>query len=69
MTVDEFRRRNPPTDHPDISSTDSDAVASSFRDSAAGDCPIEDLDKTEMNRFLEWLEGTLLIDDFEEGGA
>jgi hypothetical protein len=69
MTFDEFRCRNLPPEDPVISFTDSRAETWFFRDPAVGDSAFEDLDETEMNRFLEWPEGTLLIDDLGEGGA
>ena len=69
MTFDELWRRNLPRQDPDISSIDSVVEASSFRDPAFGESALDDLDETEMNRFLEWLEGTLLIDDIAERGA
>ena len=67
MTFDEFRRRNSPPEDPLIPSADSQAAASFFRDPAVDDSAIEDVNETEMNRFLEWLEGTLLIDDLGGG--
>jgi hypothetical protein len=73
MTFDELWRRNLLRKDPVISSGDSasdrQAESSSFRDPAFGESAFEDLDETEMNRFLEWLEGTLLIDDLGERGA
>ena len=69
MTFDELWRRNLPRKDPVISSIGSEAEASSFRDPAFGESALEDPDETEMNRFLEWLEGTLLIDDIAERGA
>ena len=68
MTFDELWRRN--LGHKDsfISSVDSQAEASSFRDPAFGESAFEDLDETEMNGYLEWLEGTLLIDDLGDRG-
>jgi hypothetical protein len=69
MTFDEFRHGNLPPEDLVVSSADSRAETWSFRDPAVGDSAFEDLDETEMNRFLEWLEGTLLIDDLGEGGA
>ena len=69
MTFDELWRRSLPRKDPVISSIDSQAEASFFRDPAFGESAFEDLDETEMNRFLEWLEGTLLIDDLGEREA
>jgi hypothetical protein len=69
MTFDQLWRQNLPRKEPVISSTDSQAEDSFFRDSAFGDSAFEDMDETEMNRFLEWLEVTLLIDDLGERGA
>jgi hypothetical protein len=69
MTFDELWRRNLSRKDPDVSSIGSEAEASSFRDPAFGESAFEDLDETEMNRFLEWLEGTLLIDDLGERRA
>ena len=63
MTFDELWRQNLPRKDPAISSVDSQAEASSSRDPAFGESAFEDLDRTEMNQFLEWLEATLLIDD------
>jgi hypothetical protein len=40
-----------------------------LRDAASGESALEDLDETEMTRFLEWLEGTPLINDLGERGA
>jgi hypothetical protein len=69
MTFDELWRRILPRKDPVICSIDSQTEASSFRDPAFGESAMEDLDETEMNQFLEWLEGTLLIDDLGERGA
>ena len=69
MTFDELWRRNLPRKDPDISSIGSEAEASFVRDPAFGESALEDLDETEMNRFLEWLEGTLSIDDLGEPAA
>jgi hypothetical protein len=69
MTFDELWRWNLPRKDRVSSSTDSQAEASFVRDAAAGDSAFEDLDETEMNRFLEWLERTLLIDNLGERGA
>ena len=69
MTFDELWRRNLSHKDPVISPIDSQAEASSFRDPAFGESALKDLDETEMNQFLEWLEGTLLIDDLGERGA
>ena len=66
MTFDELWRQN--LAHKDPSS-ESQAEGSSFRDPASGESAFEDLDATEMKRFLDWLEGTLLIDDLGERGA
>ena len=66
MTFDELWRQNLPRKDPVSSSSDSQAEAPHFRDPASGESEFEDLDETEMNRFLEWLEGTLLIDDADE---
>lgn len=68
MTFDEFRRRNRGPEDPVISAADAQAAASFFR-GAADDTAIDHLNKAEMNRFLEWLEGTLLIDDLGEDRA
>ena len=64
MTFDELWRKNLLRKDPVIPSSDSPA-----EDLAFGESALEDLDETEMNRFLEWLEGTLLIDDIAERGA
>ena len=69
MTFDELWRRNLPSLHPVISSTDSQTDASFFCDSAFNKYAFDDVDETEMNQFLECLEGTLLIDSLDEGGA
>ena len=69
MTFDKLWRRNLPRKDPVISSIDSQAEASPLRDPAFGESVLEDLDETEINRFFEWLEGTLLIDDLGERGA
>ena len=63
MTFDELWGQNLARKNPVISSTESQAEGSSFRDPAFGESALGGLDETEMNRFLEWLEGTLLIDD------
>ena len=69
MTFDELWRRNLPGEDPVISPLDSQAEASFFRDPPFAESGFEDLDETEMNIFLERLEGTLLIDDPGERGA
>ena len=69
MTFDELWRRNLPRKDPVISSTDSQAEASFVSDPAFGESAFENPDRTEIERFLEWLEGTLLIDDLGERGA
>ena len=69
MTFDELWRQNLPRKDPVISSADSQAEASFVRDPASAETAFENLDDTEMSRFLEWLEGTLLIDDLGERGA
>jgi hypothetical protein len=69
MTFDEFRRRNLPPEDGAISSTHSQAQSSFFCDPTVDDSVVEDLNEPEMNRFLEWLEGTLLIGDPGEGRA
>jgi hypothetical protein len=69
MTFDELWRRNLPSKDPVVSLSDSQAEGSSFRDPVSGESAFEDLDEPEMNRFLEWLEGTLLIDDLGERRA
>lgn len=69
MTFDDLWRRNLSRKDPVISSTDSQADASFARDPVFGESALEDPDETEMNRFLERLEGTLLIDDIGERGA
>jgi len=63
MTFDELWRRNLPRKDPDIPSPDSQGEASFFRDPAFGDSDFENLDEAEVNRFLEWLEETPMIDD------
>jgi hypothetical protein len=69
MTFDELWRQNLPSKDPDISSTESEAETSYLRDAASGESALEDLDETEMTRFLEWLEGMPLINDLGERGA
>ena len=69
MTFDELWRRNLQSEDRVISPTDTQAEASFFRDPAFDESVFEDLDETEMNRFLEWIEATLLIDDLGERGA
>ena len=69
MTFDELWRQNFRSKNPVNSSTDSHPEVSSFRDPAFGESGLEDPNETKMNRFFEWLEGTLLIDDIGEGGA
>ena len=69
MTFDEFRRRNLQPEDPTIYSTDSQAENSSLHHRAARDCAVEHPDKTEMNRYLEWLEEMLLTEDCGKGGA
>ena len=66
MTFDELWRRNLARNDTDISSTGSETEPSFGRDPAFGESALEDPDETETNRFLEWLEGTLLIDDLGE---
>ena len=68
MTFDELWRRNLPRKDPVTSSTEDQAEASFFRDPAFGELAFEDPDETEMDRFLEWLEGTLRIDEFGHRG-
>jgi hypothetical protein len=41
------------------------AEASFVRDPDFGESAFEGLDQTEVNRYLEWLEGTLVIDDLD----
>lgn len=67
MTFDEVRRRNSPPEGPLIPSADSQAAASFFGEPAVDDSAVEDLNETEMKRFLQWLEGTLLIDELGGG--
>ena len=69
MTFDELWRRNLARKDPVISSTDNQAGAPLFRDPGFSELALETLDETEVNRFLEWLEGTLLIDDLGEHEA
>lgn len=69
MTFDELWRQNLPRKDPVISSIDSQAEVPLFSDPTFAGSAFEHLDEPEMNRFLEWLEGTLLIDDVGERGA
>ena len=38
-------------------------------DLVSGESVFEDLDETEINRFLDWLERKLLIDDLDKRAA
>ncbi|MBV8828513.1 MAG: hypothetical protein JO217_04375 [Acidobacteriaceae bacterium] len=69
MNFDELWRRNLTRKDPDIPSLDSQGEASFFRDPAFGNSAFEDLDETEMSRFLQWLEASLMIDDLGGHGA
>ena len=65
MTFDELWRQNLPRKDPLIFSNDRPSEGSSFRNPGCSESVFEDLDETEMNRFIEWLERTLLSDDLE----
>ncbi|MBV8832304.1 MAG: hypothetical protein JO108_24145 [Acidobacteriaceae bacterium] len=69
MTFDELWRQNDGEDARTSPLNMPAQPAFPIDSSVAGSSGLEDLDETEINRFLDWLETGLQLDDFGEWAA